>query len=394
LLYRNYLFFSSHLLKTICHTTIFNEIVFDKDKLPMKVCFILLSVLFCAVSADALSVTAGKDIAACGEKISFTITRTQRKLALYPAVKCTLYNGDKVLETFHLDGKGTHTFSLTAPETPGWIYAKAEYIGSDGKTLPARRYKDNRGAGTLIAPEKISSAYPEPDDFDDFWAKEIAALRSVKMEVSRPAVTSKVPGVRAEDVRINTNTSIPVSGFLLIPENAPAKSLPAIIYFHGAGVRSAIKQTYFAKRAIVFDVNAHGVENGHPAEYYKKLASTELKRVIYRGSNDPANSYIKNMFLRTVRAADFIRTLPEWDGRTLIVFGRSQGGAQALAAAALVPEITLCVANVPALADHAGFTAGRQPGWPNLCRKQKTLLYASSYTDVANLASRIRAAPA
>ena len=96
------------------------------------------------------------------------------------------------------------------------------------------------------------------------------------------------------------------------------------------------------------------------------------------------------MFLRTARAVDFVRTLPEWDGKTLIVFGRSQGGAQALAAAALVPEITLCVANVPALADHAGFTAGRQPGWPNLCKQQKNLLQPSSYVDVANLASRIR----
>ena len=215
--------------------------------------------------------------------------------------------------------------------------------------------------GVGVDPDQLRPLLPEPADFDSFWAKELSALRSVKMEVTRSAVSSPVPGVRAEDVKVNTNTPIPVSGYLLIPENAQKNSLPAVIYFHGAGVRSAIKQSDFAKQAIVFDVNAHGVENGHPTEYYKKLASTELRRCIYRSADDPANSYIKNMFLRTARAVDFVRTLPEWDGKTLIVFGRSQGGAQALAAAALVPEITLCVANVPALADHAGFTVGRQP---------------------------------
>ena len=54
----------------------------------MKVYFALFSALVCAVSVHALSVTADKDIAACSEKISFTITRTQRKLSIYPAVKC------------------------------------------------------------------------------------------------------------------------------------------------------------------------------------------------------------------------------------------------------------------------------------------------------------------
>ena len=72
------------------------------------------------------------------------------------------------------------------------------------------------------------------------------------------------------------------------------------------------------------------------------------------------------MFQRACRALEYLKSRPEWDGRILIVSGGSQGGAQALAAAGLDPQVTCCVALVPALCDHHGLLAGRQPSWPYL----------------------------
>ena len=72
------------------------------------------------------------------------------------------------------------------------------------------------------------------------------------------------------------------------------------------------------------------------------------------------------MFLRLVRALDFLTSRPEWDGKHLIVIGHSQGGGQALAAGGLDPRVTLIASGVPAICDHSGRAAGRINGWPKL----------------------------
>jgi cephalosporin-C deacetylase-like acetyl esterase len=165
-----------------------------------------------------------------------------------------------------------------------------------------------------------------------------------------------------------------------------------VVSFHGAGFKRANFRSDYGDNVIVFDVNAHGLNNQKPAAYYRQLnAEAPVDRDILSGRDNAAESYFKNMFLRTVRALEFIKSLPEWDGKTLIVHGRSQGGAQAIAAAALDKDVTLCVANVPALGDHAGVFAGRKPGWPEINPgKDPQIAAASDYVDVINLAGKVR----
>ncbi len=67
-----------------------------------------------------------------------------------------------------------------------------------------------------------------------------------------------------------------------------------------------------------------------------------------------------------VRALDFLTAQPEWNGRTVIVSGSSQGGAQALVAVGLDSRLTFFAAGVPAMGDHTRFKAGRINGWPKL----------------------------
>jgi cephalosporin-C deacetylase len=101
------------------------------------------------------------------------------------------------------------------------------------------------------------------------------------------------------------------------------------------------------------------------------------------------------MFLRVVRALDFLTSQPEWDGRTLIVYGTSQGGAQSLAGAALDDRVSFFVAGVPAMCDHTGRLAGRDPGWPKFFRTDAApnpaVQEAVRYFDMMNFASRIKA---
>jgi cephalosporin-C deacetylase-like acetyl esterase len=136
--------------------------------------------------------------------------------------------------------------------------------------------------------------------------------------------------------------------------------------------------------------------NGRSAAFYKALAAGELKDYRVRGREDREQVYFKGMFLRLVRAIDFLTAQPEWDGKTLIVYGSSQGGFQALAAAGLDERVTFICAGVPAGCDHSGMKAGRIAGWPKLVavddrgQPVEASLHAARYYDAVNFATRAR----
>src|SRR5262249_36550651 len=162
----------------------------------------------------------------------------------------------------------------------------------------------------------------------------------------------------------------PVSGYFGRPKDAKPKSLPAILFVHGAGVRSAsLGSTHWSTLEggmLSFDINAHGIPNGKPEEFYKALSDGELKGYPSFGREDREQCYFKGMFLRLIRAIDFLTAQPEWDGKTLIVYGSSQGGFQAFAAAGLDARVTFICAGVPAGCDHTGTVVNRINGWPKI----------------------------
>lgn len=75
----------------------------------------------------------------------------------------------------------------------------------------------------------------------------------------------------------------------------------------------------------------------------------------------------------------------------------ARGGAQAIVAAALDPQVSLCLSAVPALCDHCGNLAGRQPGWPRLFSVRngvptnRKVAEVSRYYDNVNFAKYIKA---
>ena len=290
----------------------------------------------------------------------------------------------------------------TKSDKPAWFSIEAAAIGPDGKVLKNPKQKNRNlktEIGAMTAPQEIREAAAEPADFDLFWKSQRKALDAVPVKATRTKV--KVPKklqdkVVCYDVQVDCAGAKPVSGYLVLPKNAGKGSLPAIVSYHGAGVRSANKPFGNGTKAIAFDVNAHGIPNGQPKEYYSKLNKGELRGYPHRGKNNRDQFYFKEMFLRVMRALDYVKTLPEWNGKVLIVTGGSQGGGQALAAAALDPQVTLCVANVPAIGDHAGRLAGRRPGWPQLMNRanptpaDRQVVRTGGYFDHNYFAKRIK----
>ncbi len=312
-----------------------------------------------------------------------------------------LFN-EKVRETRILPAAQEAVFR-TSSDKAGWFMLRLTVLDEKKKTIinPASPWKApfRGGVGAMVAPEEIRPGMAEPADFDEFWKKQRAELDKVPLKAVRTpvAVGKRYEGkVLCWDVKVECAGGMPVSGYLCMPVGAKPGSLPALVSYHGAGVRSAYKPLNDGQNMISFNVNAHGIENGKSADFYHSLNKNELKAYPHRNKNNRELFYFRGMFLRIMRSLDYVKSLPEWNGKILIVTGGSQGGAQALVAAALEPRVTFCGSNVPALCDHGGSLAERTPGWPRLYRAKpgssahEKVADAVKYYDVCYFARRIK----
>ncbi len=280
-------------------------------------------------------------------------------------------------------------------DKPGFVLCKVQFK-PEGAEKPVDGF-----AGAGVDPLLIKSSIEEPADFDAFWAKVKEEVDAVPIKANLVPVEvtdQKLKGkVECFDIKIDCAGGMPVSAYLVKPVGAKPKSCPAYVSYHGAGVRSSNKPLWMAEKGcIAMDLNAHGLENGKPDEFYKALADGSLKDYRTRDCDKRDKIYFKGMFMRVIRSLEYIKSLPEWDGRILIVNGTSQGGGQALVAAGLDPQVTLCEAFVPALCHHVGILEGQESGWPRFIAMKDgqpanpEVVKAVPYYDGANFAKRIK----
>lgn len=220
---------------------------------------------------------------------------------------------------------------------------------------------------------QLTPGYDEPQDYTAWWDAQKAAMRAVPLEARVEQVPSKDPAVNVYSLEIPMHEGNPVRGYIGIPVDARPGSLPIYFYAHAAGNvtkgwthASPDRQVleFARKGAISIDINAHGMLNDAPEEYYAKLDTTDLLLYQDRPVRDRESYYFRLMFLRMVRALDYMCTRPEWDGKRVLVQGESQGGAQTIALAGLDPRVGAIVCIVPAMVDLGAPLQGRTAGWP------------------------------
>ena len=347
-----------------------------------------------------------------GDKIVFTVKLLEDgqpaadKFILYQ-----LCHDNKVVKSAKVSAAEVLQVETTL-DKPGWVCIRV--FARDGGDKAIKQLAKVRGEekdqpvkggiGAMVEPEKLVPFMKEPEDFDAFWDKVKAELAAVPMtELERvPVPNGKV---QVFDVKIACAGDKPVSGYLCIPKDAKPNSCPAIVTFDGAGVRSSAKRIDRASEGVIaLDINAHGIENGKPKAFYADLNKNYFSCMPYQGrfvrytqwnKNDREKFYFKGMYMRVMRALEYVKSLPEWDGKHLIVSGSSQGGAQVLAACALDHDITFARAGVPAMCDHSGCLADRCSGWPRLYTKTEyeadpAVARCASYFDGAYFARRIK----
>jgi len=106
--------------------------------------------------------------------------------------------------------------------------------------------------------------------------------------------------------------------------------------------------------ALIMDSRSQGGSwsSGHTPDPGAGDSGAEHPGVMTRGIASPETYYYRRMYVDAARAVETAAALPGVDRERIAVAGGSQGGALALAAAALVPELVrLCHADVPFLCD-------------------------------------------
>jgi cephalosporin-C deacetylase-like acetyl esterase len=324
-----------------------------------------------------------------------------------PARGTSSVNWDAVVATVTRDGweklasptirrKGETLEVRFAPEAPGW------YLCEASSSVDA---KATARAGVVVNPDKIKASMPEPDDLDSFWNARRDALKAMPLRAEMSPMESPDPDVVCVSVELPCPQGNPVRGYLAQPKEIGLRGAPAILYVRAAGVSgdwckaSPQNAASLAKQygATVLDINAHGMLNGQPAEYYRELEQGELRNYWAQGNDDKNAFYFVGMYTRLLRAIEFIATRDVWNGKHLVTIGESQGGGQALAAAGLDKRVSAVVALVPAMCDFTGPVAGRSGGWPQPVGADvqspgaKKVIDAVRYCDNVHLARRSQA---
>ncbi|MBQ9500706.1 MAG: acetylxylan esterase [Lentisphaeria bacterium] len=328
-------------------------------------------------------------------------------------VRAAVFNGRRPVPpgyTLHVtlgkDGNAPRTETVPAEkgfaaelslEEPGWAYVTFQLRDprKGDAALLLRGERTTAGTGIVLEPHKLRPVRPEPPDFDAFWRANRAELAETPLTVleKKPVPPPADAGepVACFDMKLACAGPRPVSGYLCVPQTGSGR-YPAILCLDGAGVHDSGKLAF--PGAVTLTINAHGIANGQPEAYYRDLEQGALKDYPLSGADDRNTICFRYMFLRVLRALEYLKTLPEWNGRDLVVRGSSQGGAQALFGAAMDRDVTLAVTFVPAMCDFAGCFASprRTGGWPRPYGpdgKDPARRSAWDHYDLVNFARRI-----
>lgn len=200
----------------------------------------------------------------------------------------------------------------------------------------------------------------EPDGLDAFWSDAIAAARAAATDaVLEPHLASAYRALEVHDVTFSGADGHPIKAWYLRPREAGTAPLACRVTFVGYGGgrdHPAAHALYPACGYAVFvmDTRAQGGNwsAGSTPDPGAGDSGAEHPGVMTRGIASPHTYYYRRLYVDAVRAVETAASLPGVDDSRVAVAGGSQGGALALAAAALAPDrVALCHADVPFLCD-------------------------------------------
>ena len=291
----------------------------------------------------------------CGEEIVFTVKlqNDDGGCSLGHQLRWKRTGDDGVIEEGQAVSGNEPLVIKTSSAVPGTVLLEVKAPGT-------RAFE----GGALVGRDQLCPP-PEPAGFRQNCSRLSEDAGRVELQAKLDRYDAGTVQAEAYQFTIPLTGGMVTTGTMLIPVGAEPKSLSARVHFQGYGAYAArLTANDFTPGEIVTAVSAHGIDNLQEEVFYKKLEAGKLKRYGFK-DNDPAEkSYFYGMLFRDLVALRFIKSLSAWNRKSLLVEGGSQGGFQALAMAALDPEVTGCRAIVPWMGDIGGEKLGRKKiGW-------------------------------
>lgn len=211
-------------------------------------------------------------------------------------------------------------------------------------------------------PEKIVPIETMPMDFKSYWEGEVASARKIPFDVSYTLLPDRCTDkVDVYQVGINNVGGSRIYGILCRPKKPG--SYPVLLNVPGAGVRPYSGDIYTASLGVItLSIGIHGIPVTMEQSVYDDLSSV-ISRYPLFSIDDREAYYYHRVILGAVRCADYLASLPDFNG-VMGVTGASQGGFLSIATAALNSHISFLAVVHPACGDMAANLSGQPAGWP------------------------------
>ncbi|KAB8125596.1 acetylxylan esterase [Gracilibacillus oryzae] len=202
--------------------------------------------------------------------------------------------------------------------------------------------------------EKYLGINPKPDDFDLYWDRALQELekQSLDYELEEAAIQPEFASCYHLYFRGVGGAKVHAK---LVKPNQDITTGQGIAIFHGYSVDSGDwldKLAFAAQGFTVLALDCRG--QGGKSEDNLMTKGPTFKGHIIRGLDDPNPDklYYRQVFLDTVQTVRILKSMDTVDPDRIGVYGQSQGGALAVACAALEPSVKHLFAVHPFLADY------------------------------------------
>ncbi len=240
-----------------------------------------------------------------------------------------------------------------------------------------------------------------PDDFDEFWTAQLAAVDAYPTAARFEPVATRLRTVEVFDVAFSGHGGSQIRGWLLLPRHRSGP-LPAIVEYIGYGGGRGLSHESLLWSSAGYahfrmDTRGQGSawSTGSSPDPHDP-GDPAVPGFMTRGIRDPGTYYYVRLFVDAVRAVAAARSHEAVDESRVAVTGASQGGGLALAAANLATGVAAAMPDVPFLAHFSRAMqitdAAPYAELAAFCRTHRdqidTVFHTLSYVDVVNHARR------
>ncbi|HFU3799944.1 TPA: acetylxylan esterase [Streptococcus suis] len=240
-----------------------------------------------------------------------------------------------------------------------------------------------------------------PTDFDQFWQSQLASLPDLPdFELVEKEVG--LEGVACSELTFIGQGGSKIFSKVIFPKKE--EKIPVLFYFHGYQGQGPdwselLKYTAVGIGVVAMDVRGQAGRSQDLGCFEGITVKGQVIRGMVQGPN---HLFYKDVYLDVYQLIRLVSGFEEVDANRLMSYGASQGGALALIAAALYPNLSKTVSIYPFLSDFKRVLelGNNSEAYDELFRyfkysdpfheTESKMLDTLSYIDIKNFASMIK----